>query len=181
MLIETLHHLDEQIAGLDQAVAGRAKENETARRLMTIPGVGPVTAVALAALAPPAETFTRGRLATWHQVQHLIILALIAILLAAPPKTGAATIFIVVVVTEAKPTATVVIVSAEPESITTFVYILIFVVNCPDLCRRPRLVCTWALRAPAEAFRTVVPGKCTGCGQGKYKRDHSELHHAGLL
>ncbi|MBA1159171.1 IS110 family transposase [Microvirga mediterraneensis] len=66
MLIETLHRLDEKIAGLDQEVARRAKENETARRLMTIPGVGPVTAVALAALAPPAETFKRGRdFAAW--------------------------------------------------------------------------------------------------------------------
>ena len=66
MLIETLHRLDEQIAGLDQEVAQRAKENETAQRLMTIPGVGPVTAVALTALAPPAETFKRGRdFAAW--------------------------------------------------------------------------------------------------------------------
>lgn len=66
MLIETLHRLDKQIAGLDREVAQRAKENETARRLMTIPGVGPVTAVALAALAPPAETFKRGRdFAAW--------------------------------------------------------------------------------------------------------------------
>jgi transposase len=66
MLIETLHRLDEQIAGLDREVAQRAKADETARRLMTIPGVGPVTAVALAALAPPAETFKRGRdFAAW--------------------------------------------------------------------------------------------------------------------
>ncbi|WP_274532522.1 hypothetical protein [Devosia sp. Leaf420] len=28
---------------------------------MTIPGVGPITATASAALAPPAETFTKGR------------------------------------------------------------------------------------------------------------------------
>jgi transposase len=66
ILVETLHRLDEQIAGLDREVAQRAKENETARRLMTIPGVGPVTAVALAALAPPAETFKCGRdFAAW--------------------------------------------------------------------------------------------------------------------
>jgi hypothetical protein len=43
---------DEQIARLDHEIAQRAKENEAARRLMTIPGVGPMTAVALAALAP---------------------------------------------------------------------------------------------------------------------------------
>jgi transposase len=61
MLVETLHWLDKQIADLDREVTQRAKENETARRLLTIPGVGPVTAVALAALAPPAETFRRGR------------------------------------------------------------------------------------------------------------------------
>jgi transposase len=66
MLVEMLHRLDEQIAGLDREVARRAKEDETARRLMTIPGVGPVTAVALAALAPPAETFKCGRdFAAW--------------------------------------------------------------------------------------------------------------------
>ena len=66
LLIETLHRLDEQIASLDREVAQRAKENETARRLMTIPGVGPVTAVALVALAPPAETFKCGRdFAAW--------------------------------------------------------------------------------------------------------------------
>ena len=66
MLIETLRGLDEQIARLDSEIAERAKDDETARRLTTIPGVGPVTAVALAALAPPAETFKRGRdFAAW--------------------------------------------------------------------------------------------------------------------
>jgi transposase len=61
MLIGALHRLDEQIAGLDQEVAQRAKENETARRLMTIPGIGPITAVALAALAPPPAHHRRER------------------------------------------------------------------------------------------------------------------------
>jgi transposase len=66
MLIETLRGLDEQVARLDREIAQRAKEDETARRLMTIPGVGPVIAVALAALAPPAQTFRRGRdFAAW--------------------------------------------------------------------------------------------------------------------
>ncbi len=65
-LIERLQALDDRIAGLARALAQRAKEDETARRRMTRPGGGPVTATALAALAPPAETFTRGRdCATW--------------------------------------------------------------------------------------------------------------------
>ena len=65
-LIEMLQALDDRIAGLDREIAQRAKEDETVRRLMTIPGVGPVTATALAALAPPAETFKRGRdFAAW--------------------------------------------------------------------------------------------------------------------
>jgi transposase len=66
ILIDTLHRLDEQIALLDHEVAQRAKADETARRLMTIPGIGPVTAVALTALAPPAEMFQQGRdFAAW--------------------------------------------------------------------------------------------------------------------
>jgi transposase len=66
MLIETLRGLDEQVTRLDHEIAQRAKENDAARRLMTIPGLGPVIAVALAALALPAETFKRGRdFAAW--------------------------------------------------------------------------------------------------------------------
>jgi transposase len=66
MLIETLRGLDEQVARLDREIAQRAQADETARRLMTLPGVGPGMAVALAALAPPAETFRRGRdFAAW--------------------------------------------------------------------------------------------------------------------
>jgi transposase len=66
ILIDTLHRLDEQIELLDREVAQRAKADETARRLMTIPGVGPVTAVALTALPPPAQSFRRGRdFAAW--------------------------------------------------------------------------------------------------------------------
>ncbi|WP_352916871.1 transposase [Mesorhizobium sp. M1348] len=46
---------------LDKEIARRAREDAIARRLTTIPGVGPITATAMAALAPPAETFTKGR------------------------------------------------------------------------------------------------------------------------
>src|SRR4051812_36278861 len=66
VLVEELRSLDERIAGLDREIARHAKENAVARRLMTIPGIGAVTAAALTALAPPAETFRRGRdFAAW--------------------------------------------------------------------------------------------------------------------
>jgi transposase len=61
VLIEALHSLDEKIAVLDAEVSRRSEEDEDARRLKTIPGIGPVTAAAISALAPPAQTFARGR------------------------------------------------------------------------------------------------------------------------
>ena len=61
-----LEELDRQIAILDKEIARRAREEEVARRLMTIPGIGPIAATAIAALAPAAETFRRGRdFAAW--------------------------------------------------------------------------------------------------------------------
>ncbi len=66
LLIEQLRALEERVTKLDREIARRAKEDTVARRLMTIPGVGAVTAVALAALAPSPETFKRGRdFAAW--------------------------------------------------------------------------------------------------------------------
>ena len=66
VLIATLRALDEQIAGLDAEIVRRAKADLVARRLMTIPGVGPITATAIVALAPPPETFKAGRhFAAW--------------------------------------------------------------------------------------------------------------------
>jgi transposase len=60
-LVQALRALDQQVAQLDREIARRAKEDETARRLMTIPGIGPVTAAALAALAPDPQAFRCGR------------------------------------------------------------------------------------------------------------------------
>src|SRR3954452_14446115 len=66
ILVEQLRSLDERVAVLDREIARHAKENAVARRLMTIPGIGAVTAAAFTALAPPAETFRRGRdFAAW--------------------------------------------------------------------------------------------------------------------
>src|SRR3954454_21412234 len=61
ILVQELRSLDERVAVLDREIARHAKENAVAGRLMTIPGIGAVTAAALTALAPPAETFRRGR------------------------------------------------------------------------------------------------------------------------
>src|SRR5918998_203555 len=66
VLVEQLRSLDERVAVLDREIARHATENPVARRLMTIPGIGAVTAAALTALAPPAEGFRRGRdFAAW--------------------------------------------------------------------------------------------------------------------
>jgi transposase len=65
-MLEMLAELDRRIAVLDREIARRAREDETARRLMTIPGIGPITATALTALAPPPESFAKGRdFAAW--------------------------------------------------------------------------------------------------------------------
>jgi len=66
VMLTTLDHLDQQIDALDQEIKRRAREDEVARRLMTIPGIGPIAATAIAALAPPPEHFKRARdFAAW--------------------------------------------------------------------------------------------------------------------
>jgi transposase len=66
ILVRMLEMLREQIKKLDIEIARRAREEETARRLMTVPGIGPITATALTALAPAPENFKRGRdFAAW--------------------------------------------------------------------------------------------------------------------
>lgn len=58
--------LEAKIADLDRQIAEAAKANELSKRLMTIPGVGPVIAFAVAALAPPPGAFKSGRdFASW--------------------------------------------------------------------------------------------------------------------
>lgn len=66
VLVDGLRHLDERIAELDAEIARRAREDEVARRLMTIPGIGPLIATALATLAPPPQHVRRARdFAAW--------------------------------------------------------------------------------------------------------------------
>ena len=64
--IATLGHFETEIAKLDAEITRRAKEDELARRLMTVPGIGPLIATAIATLAPPPENFRRARgFAAW--------------------------------------------------------------------------------------------------------------------
>ena len=66
MLVASLRALEAQVAELDVQIAQRAKADPVARRLLTIPGIGPITATAITALAPPTEAFTAGRhFAAW--------------------------------------------------------------------------------------------------------------------
>jgi len=65
-LVEMLRRLQDEITALDREITVRAKSDDVARRLMTIPGIGPLIATAIEALAPPSETFRSGRdFAAW--------------------------------------------------------------------------------------------------------------------
>jgi transposase len=58
--------LDRRIRAFDEEFALQARNDKTARLLMTIPGIGPLNATALDAAIGSAETFERSRdLAAW--------------------------------------------------------------------------------------------------------------------
>jgi transposase len=70
LLIEDLRAewraLDERIAAFDREFVRMARDDEAARRLMTIPGIGAINATALAAAVGNARAFRRGRdMAAW--------------------------------------------------------------------------------------------------------------------
>jgi transposase len=66
VLIRTLASLGTQLEQLDAEIAQRANADPVARRLMTIPGVGPIAATAITALVPAPEGFRTGRgFAAW--------------------------------------------------------------------------------------------------------------------
>ena len=66
VLVSTFRTLTIQIKDLDAEIGRRAKADPVARRLMTIPGIGPIAATAITALVPAAESFKCGRdFAAW--------------------------------------------------------------------------------------------------------------------
>ena len=70
LLVEDLRRewrlLDERIAAFDKEFVALARQDEAARRLTTIPGIGTINATALVAALGDARTFRRGRdMAAW--------------------------------------------------------------------------------------------------------------------
>ena len=66
VLVAALSHLEAEIGMLNAEIERRVKEDAVARRLMTVPGIGPLIATAIAVLAPPPETFRKARdFAAW--------------------------------------------------------------------------------------------------------------------
>jgi transposase len=70
LLVEDLRaewrELDRRISAFDEEFARQARTDGTARRLTSIPGIGPLNATALRASIGDAQTFGRGRdLAAW--------------------------------------------------------------------------------------------------------------------
>ena len=66
VLVGTFRALEAQVQVLDAEITRRAKADPVARRLMTIPGIGPIAATAIIALVPAPEGFRAGRdFAAW--------------------------------------------------------------------------------------------------------------------
>ena len=67
--VEMLDQIDEQTVRIEARTAkikALASATDSARRLQTVPGVGPLTAMAVQAFAPPMESFRKGRdFAAW--------------------------------------------------------------------------------------------------------------------
>lgn len=65
-LAEQMEKLGAEIEALERRILAWHRENETSRRLATIPGIGPITASAIAASAPDPSLFRCGRqFAAW--------------------------------------------------------------------------------------------------------------------
>lgn len=66
VIVDQLQDLQGKIGTLDQAIHAWHRQNETSRRLETIPGVGPITASVLAATVTNPSAFPSGRqFAAW--------------------------------------------------------------------------------------------------------------------
>ena len=60
-LVAVVEHLDGQVAGLDKGIARRAKASPACKRLMSVPGVGPLVALTYAAGVDDPARFSSSR------------------------------------------------------------------------------------------------------------------------
>jgi transposase len=66
LYLEQISSLSSKIEALEKLLQQAAAKAPTTARLLTVPGIGHVTAMAIEAFAPPMETFRRGRdFAAW--------------------------------------------------------------------------------------------------------------------
>ena len=66
MYLAQIEGLNARVAELDEKMMSAAKEADVARRFQTMPGLGPITALATRTFAPHLATFRRGRdFAAW--------------------------------------------------------------------------------------------------------------------
>jgi len=66
VFLDQIEGLSKRISELEKVTVHEAACEETTRRLQTMPGVGPITALAIETFAPPMDVFKRGRdLAAW--------------------------------------------------------------------------------------------------------------------
>src|SRR5215813_9212683 len=64
--LDHIARLDVEITELDKRLRRPSKDDEMAKHLQSMPGMGPITAAAIEAFAPPMATFKRGRdFAAW--------------------------------------------------------------------------------------------------------------------
>jgi transposase len=61
LYLDRIAQISAEIETLDKRITEAAKENDIARRLQTMPGIGPICAMAIAAFAPDMQEFRRGR------------------------------------------------------------------------------------------------------------------------
>ena len=60
-LVAVVEHIDGQVTGLDKEIARRAKASSACKRLMTVPGVGPLVALTYAAGVDGPARFSSSR------------------------------------------------------------------------------------------------------------------------
>jgi transposase len=74
LYLDQIEALSSRIASLEKALRLEAKRSENSARLMSMPGMGPIIAMAIEAFAPTMTTFRKGEIlqpgSAWSQKQH---------------------------------------------------------------------------------------------------------------